>query len=214
MCSFGCAHRQRSPRLKLVGGCCFSCLCSLFSDCCLFQLSAGTDYLRLSITRSATELQQQRLISSSSSLSQRLYFWPLGPAAQAALQHKWACATATSAAWSTPGSSLASSSLASTVAGTSPWQPAALLPVLCCLCASWLYLMRLVVQLGRLMTTEGGGSGMAHAVPVRCGSAISVLLLTDEVGLLLKCGAGLTESHIHAAVACCGRCPSHVHEQT
>lgn len=82
---------------------------SLFSSCRLFELSAAADYRRLSLAGAATQLMQQPLpllpadaaavsgaASNSSSSSScgvatdRVYFWPLGAAAEAALQQKWA----------------------------------------------------------------------------------------------------------------------------
>lgn len=87
-----------------------SCARRLFSSCRLFELSATTDYRRLSLTTAATQALQQPLLppaatrdgsnaaaataSSSSSnaadaAGDRLYFWPLGPAADAAMHHLW-----------------------------------------------------------------------------------------------------------------------------
>jgi predicted ATPase len=74
------------------------------NTCQLFKLSATEDYRRLSLTTAATQLLQQPLQaadsfgssnsssnSSSSSIAavDRMYFWPLGPAADAAMHQLW-----------------------------------------------------------------------------------------------------------------------------
>lgn len=81
-----------------------SCARRLFSSCRLYELSATTDYRRLSLTTAATHALQQPLLppaahsnssdaaaaaSSSIAAAARLYFWPLGPAADAAMHHLW-----------------------------------------------------------------------------------------------------------------------------
>jgi predicted ATPase len=71
----------------------------------LFELSATTDFRRLSLTAAATQALQQPLLpaatpgsnaevgssnsSSSNAANDRLYFWPLGPASDAAMHQLW-----------------------------------------------------------------------------------------------------------------------------
>ena len=155
---------------------CFS-LCALhgshrlFSSCRLFELSATTDYRRLSLTTAATQLLQQPLLpaathgsnagsSSGSSSPNRLYLWPLGPAADAAMQQLWAqhC--------SSP--SLDSSSSNSSSSSSNPLQFSSIAPAAIAAAAgggsAW----------GSSSSSGDGSSGSSALVPVMFGRTLPV----------------------------------------
>jgi hypothetical protein len=82
----------------------------LFTSCQLFELSSAADYRRLSLSGPATRALQQPLLlpgaqdappaaaaaaaggaaAVDDAASDRMYFWPLGAAAEAALEQRWA----------------------------------------------------------------------------------------------------------------------------
>ncbi|KAF8066413.1 AFG1L [Scenedesmus sp. PABB004] len=72
---------------------------TLLSSCELFELSAGTDYRRRSLSGPTSLALQQPLLPSATDAgagadadARRSWFWPLSPVAEAALQQRWAAA--------------------------------------------------------------------------------------------------------------------------